>query len=185
MEDHMISGVAQQRAQLAIQFLISIALAGATASCSSKSKRDDEYLLRPVKASPAQPPESALNQAGRDLRQSVRYETLSKNIRFDYASAELTSESKNALNQIAKEINASLNSFNVIRLTGVTDATGNDSRNMRLSQLRAENVRRYLISQGVPPDKIEAIGVGATNTIIPGTKIKAAADRRVDFEIVR
>ncbi len=181
----MISGVAQQRAQLAIHFLITLALAGATASCSSKSKRDDEYLLRPVKATPAQPPESALNRAGNDLRQSVRYETLSKNIRFEYASAELTPSTKSALDTIAKEINGSLNSFNVIRLTGVTDASGDDSRNMRLSQLRADNVRRYLISQGVPPEKIESIGVGATNTIIPGTKIKAAADRRVDFEIVR
>ncbi|QDK43984.1 OmpA family protein [Bdellovibrio sp. ZAP7] len=185
MEDHMISGVAQQRAQLAIQFLISLALAGATASCSSKSKRDDEYLLRPVKASPQQAPESALSNAGNDLRQSVRYEALSKNIRFDYASAELTPASKNALDHIATEINGSLNSFNVIRLTGVTDATGDDSRNMQLSQRRAENVRRYLISKGVPANKVEAIGVGATNTIIPGTKIKAAADRRVDFEIVR
>lgn len=166
-----------------IQFLMGLALITATVSCSSKSKRDDEYLLRPVKA---RPPESALQKnASNDLRNSVRYDQLSRNVRFDYASAELNASSKEALNTIASEINSSLGSFRVIRLTGVTDASGDDSRNMQLSQRRAENVRRYLISRGVPADKLEAIGVGATNTIMPGTKIKAAADRRVDFEIVR
>jgi outer membrane protein OmpA-like peptidoglycan-associated protein len=139
-----------------------------------------------VKATPSRPPDSILNKhVSNDLRDSVRYDQLSKNVRFDYASAELNPSSKNALNSIAKEINSSLSSFRVIRLTGVTDASGDDSRNMQLSQRRAENVRRYLISQGVPADKLEAIGVGATNTIMPGTKIKAAADRRVEFEIVR
>lgn len=166
-----------------IQFLMGLALITATVSCSSKSKRDDEYLLRPVKARPS---ESALQKnASNDLRNSVRYDQLSRNVRFDYASAELNASSKEALNTIASEINSSLGSFRVIRLTGVTDASGDDSRNMQLSQRRAENVRRYLISRGVPADKLEAIGVGATNTIMPGTKIKAAADRRVDFEIVR
>ncbi|WP_413559626.1 OmpA family protein [Bdellovibrio sp. HCB209] len=181
----MITGIAQQRTQLAIQFLMSLALAGATGACSSKTSRDDEYLLRPVRVSPQNPPESALRHTTQDLQNSVRYATLSKNIRFDYASAELTASTKNALDTIANEINESLNSFEKIRLTGVTDSSGDDSRNMQLSERRAENVRRYLISKGVPANKVEAIGVGATNTIIPGTKIKAAADRRVDFEIVR
>lgn len=181
----MITGIAHQRTQLAIQFLMSLALAGASSACASKSNRDDEYLLRPVKASPQRPPPSALRHTSNDLQDSVRFATLSKNIRFDYASAELLPSTQNALDTIAKEINGSLNSFEKIRLTGVTDSSGDDSRNMQLSERRAANVRRYLISKGVPPDKVEAIGVGATNTIIPGTKIKAAADRRVDFEIVR
>ncbi|MEK2689742.1 OmpA family protein [Bdellovibrio sp. GT3] len=182
----MITGISQQRTQLAIHFLMTLALAGATASCASKSNREEEYVLRPVKASPSTPPESSLHEyAGNDLRNSVRYTALSKNVRFEYASAELTPSSKNALNSIATEINGSLNSFQKIRISGVTDSSGDDSRNMRLSQLRADNVRAYLISKGVPAEKLEAIGVGPVNTVIPGTNIQAAADRRVDFEIVR
>ncbi|MBO9665447.1 MAG: OmpA family protein [Bdellovibrio sp.] len=163
------------------------------AGCANTAKEDDEYLLRPAKVNfyedqtqqQRNKPNSALQGASNDLRNSVRYTQLSQNIRFDYASADLTPETKKALDTMASEINSSLGSFNKIRVSGITDASGDDSRNMRLSEQRAENVRRYLISKGVPPDKIEAIGMGAAKSSLDGTKMKAAADRRVDFEIVR
>jgi outer membrane protein OmpA-like peptidoglycan-associated protein len=160
------------------------------ASCAHQSKEDDEYLLRPARptwghngSSHSNPPIS--ESASNDLRQSVRYTTLSQNIRFDYASAAITPSTAKALDTIAQEINKSAGSFQKIRLSGLTDASGNSDRNQRLSMQRAENVRRYLISRGVPPEKIEAVGRGAADSNIMGTQIKSAADRRVDFEIIR
>lgn len=158
-------------------------------SCAHQTKEDDEYLLRPVRPTAGYDggshPAGALYNPSSDLRQSVRYTTLSQNIRFNYASAEITPSTAKALDTIAQEINKSVGSFQKIKVSGLTDASGDPDRNQRLSAQRAENVRRYLISRGVPPEKIEAVGRGAVDSNIMGTQIKSAADRRVDFEIIR
>lgn len=158
------------------------------ASCAHQSKEDDEYLLRPARpnyGTNGSRPVSPLYNTTGDLRQSVRYTTLSQNIRFDYASAAITPSTAKALDTMAKEINNSLDSFQKIKISGLTDASGDPDRNQRLSAQRAENVRRYLISKGVPAEKIEAVGRGAVDSNIMGTQIKSAADRRVDFELIR
>ncbi|MGE5085732.1 MAG: OmpA family protein [Bacillota bacterium] len=158
------------------------------ASCAHQNKEDDEYLLRPAHASygvNGGRPASPLYNTSNDLRQSVRYSTLSQNIRFNYASAAITPETAKSLDTIAREIKNSLDSFQKIRISGLTDASGDVDRNKKLSEQRAENVRRYLISKGVPAEKIEAVGRGAADTSVMGTQIKSAADRRVDFEIIR
>ncbi|MFM6929756.1 MAG: OmpA family protein [Bdellovibrio sp.] len=157
-------------------------------SCAHQTKEEDEYLLRPARPSYGTNggrPSSPLYNTNNDLRQSVRYSTLSQNIRFEYASAAITPSTAKALDTMASEIKNSLDSFQKIRISGLTDASGNSDRNQRLSAQRAENVRRYLISKGVPAEKIEAVGRGAADTNVMGTQIKSAADRRVDFEIIR
>jgi len=158
------------------------------ASCAHQTKEDDEYLLRPARPSYGHNggrPSPPLYNTSNDLRQSVRYSTLSQNIRFDYASAAITPSTAKSLDTMAREMKNSLDSFQKIRISGLTDTSGDPDRNQRLSAQRAENVRRYLISKGVPAEKIEAVGRGAADTNVMGTQIKSAADRRVDFEIIR
>jgi OmpA-OmpF porin, OOP family len=46
-------------------------------------------------------------------------------------------------------------------VTGHTDRLGSAAYNQRLSLQRAEAVRDYLGSKGVPPDRVRAQGVGA------------------------
>src|SRR5690606_37434799 len=47
-----------------------------------------------------------------------------------------------------------------VRIEGHTDSRGNKRRNMKLSQDRAQEVRRYLINKGIEPDRLEAVGYG-------------------------
>lgn len=58
---------------------------------------------------------------------------------------------------------------------GHSDETGDEALNLELSQRRAEAVRAYLIGRGIDPDRVNAVGYGATYA---GTH---ANNRRVDI----
>jgi outer membrane protein OmpA-like peptidoglycan-associated protein len=70
------------------------------------------------------------------------------------------------------------------RLEGYTDDIGDDAYNLRLSKMRAEAVRDYLVSQGVPPASLTAVGLGraapvASNSTAAGRQ----QNRRVEMVI--
>lgn len=150
-------------------------------ACATKEKeKNREYMG----STQARPKSSGLSSASEDLRQSTKFTTLSQNIRFSVGSTQLSPSSRRALNEIANEIKKSENSFEKIRIAGLADPTGDAQRNQRLSQARAERVRNYLISRGVPEGKLEAVGKGPVSSDSMASAIQNARDRRVDFEIV-
>ncbi|QEY25003.1 outer membrane protein assembly factor BamE [Neisseria animalis] len=53
-----------------------------------------------------------------------------------------------------------------IRIIGYTDRKGSDSYNNALSQRRAETVRQYLITRGVPAVVMSAQGLGKRNPLV-------------------
>jgi outer membrane protein OmpA-like peptidoglycan-associated protein len=72
-----------------------------------------------------------------------------------------------------------------LEIQGHTDNRGSPSRNLVLSQKRADAVRYYLMRKGVPPQKIKAKGYGASHPI--ETNMTAAgreANRRVEFKFL-
>jgi len=54
----------------------------------------------------------------------------------------------------------------VVLVTGHTDRLGTDAYNEKLSVRRADVVRDYLVSKGVPKDKIETIGMGEKQPLV-------------------
>jgi outer membrane protein OmpA-like peptidoglycan-associated protein len=50
-------------------------------------------------------------------------------------------------------------------IQGHTDATGPEANNLKLSQARAEAIRKYLISQGIAAPRITATGYGSSRPI--------------------
>ena len=52
-----------------------------------------------------------------------------------------------------------------VKVVGYTDNAGTAEHNSKLSQQRAEVVRDYLVSIGVDPKKLEAIGAADANLI--------------------
>lgn len=52
-----------------------------------------------------------------------------------------------------------------VRIEGHTDSRGSDSKNLRLSQGRAQAVRDYLIVAGIAPARLEAVGYGESKPI--------------------
>jgi OOP family OmpA-OmpF porin len=79
-----------------------------------------------------------------------------------------------------------------VLVTGHTDRIGSQAYNQKLSERRADAVRDYLVSKGVPRDKIETLGMGKTQPI-PGVVCNQKAlreliaclapNRRVEVEV--
>ena len=67
---------------------------------------------------------------------------------------------------------------------GHTDSQGSDAVNQPLSLNRASAVRDYLVSRGVPQEKISAVGLGASRPLVDNnTAENRANNRRVEIVI--
>jgi OOP family OmpA-OmpF porin len=53
-----------------------------------------------------------------------------------------------------------------IKVLGYTDRLGSDQYNMALSEARAATIKNYLVSQGIPPEKITTNGLGKTAPVV-------------------
>ena len=92
-----------------------------------------------------------------------------------------------AIIELAKEIPPEINW--VLRVDGHTDnvklsGTGKYADNWELSSGRATSVVKYLISQGVPADRLVAAGFGEYQPIAPGDTPEARAqNRRIELKL--
>ena len=123
---------------------------------------------------------------------AVQKITLASKALFDFDKAVVKPEGKAAIDS---EIIAKLpqvQKLELVLVTGHTDRIGTQQYNQKLSERRADAVRDYLVSKGVPRDKIETLGMGKTQPV-PGvvctmTNFKAlvaclAPNRRVEVEV--
>jgi outer membrane protein OmpA-like peptidoglycan-associated protein/CheY-like chemotaxis protein len=91
--------------------------------------------------------------------------TLDSKVLFDFDKAVLKPEGKAAIDsQVVGKI-AQIQKLEVVLVTGHTDRLGADGYNQKLSERRADAVRNYLVSKGVPKDRIETIGMGEKQPI--------------------
>jgi len=102
------------------------------------------------------------------------------NILFESGSDVLTEESRDVVNTIAA-LFSEYPSISV-EIDGHTDASGISANNLKLSQLRANAVRDYLVQQGVAPERLSAYGFGdgvpiADNSTPAGRRL----NRRIEF----
>jgi len=69
-------------------------------------------------------------------------------------------------------------------IEGHTDAIGTDEYNQTLSEKRADSVRGYLVSSGVVPDHVSAVGLGKANPVADNnTAAGRALNRRVEMVV--
>lgn len=105
-------------------------------------------------------------------------------VQFAFGQYQLNSEAKQELDRFSTELSSAKQYILVIE--GRTDGTGNDGYNDDLSQLRAEQVVRYLISNhDVQPFKVHAIGLGKAKPVAANdTADGRRANRRVDVSLM-
>ena len=106
---------------------------------------------------------------------------------FAYDSSDLRDEDKAALDELAKVISNS-HPGSLLTVEGFTDAAGGSGYNKRLGQARAEAVRDYLVSAGLPADSVRAASYGeASNRQVDAGAIKddGMANRRAAVVIDR
>lgn len=110
--------------------------------------------------------------------------TLSGSVLFRSDEASLLPEAETRLNQVATALLETKERRLVVE--GHTDADGEDSYNMGLSQRRADAVRTYLVSRGYNAELITANGIGESRPIADnGTPEGKANNRRVEIVVSR
>jgi outer membrane protein OmpA-like peptidoglycan-associated protein len=68
-------------------------------------------------------------------------------------------------------------------IIGYTDDLPTPGGNLRLSQLRAQAIAEWLVSQGVAGDRLQAFGYGDADPVAPNTPAGQPLNRRVDVII--
>lgn len=109
--------------------------------------------------------------------------TLTDDVLFDVDQAELKPGGMQRLARVAEFLRQ--NPDRNVLIEGHTDSTAPDAYNLALSQRRANAVEDFLITQGVDPTRISAIGYGeqlpiATNETAAGRQ----ANRRVEIVVL-
>lgn len=100
---------------------------------------------------------------------------------FPFKIATLSDADKQRLLPLSKYLLENTNSL--LRIYGSTDNVGSEKYNMELSELRANNVKAYLVFLGVPAQRISVIPLGMTKSRNASTEEEKAEARNASFEI--
>ena len=108
---------------------------------------------------------------------------LARTVYFNTGKATFTDQTTGRLDMAYDIIKDYPNSK--FKVEGYTDSTGSDAINMKLSAARANAVKDYLISKGVPASHLSAEGFGKANPIETNkTAAGRAINRRVEIKLV-
>ncbi|MBS1139693.1 MAG: OmpA/MotB [Proteobacteria bacterium] len=101
---------------------------------------------------------------------------------FEAGGNVLTQESQAALANIRKEI--AERAASEVMVIGHTDRVGSVEGNDKLSLKRAEGLRELLIESGVAAEKLEAVGRGERDPLVPtADEVDEPKNRRVEINV--
>jgi outer membrane protein OmpA-like peptidoglycan-associated protein len=106
------------------------------------------------------------------------------NVYFDTGKSSLKPNSNKALNDLV-EVLKTKNTM-MIEIQGHTDDVGNAEANLKLSQERAEAVKKYLASKGIDETRVGAKGFGSSKPIADNsTEEGKAKNRRTSLRVMK
>lgn len=120
--------------------------------------------------------------AGR-LQARINDELQGKTIEFASSSADIKPHSKKLLDTIAGHLKEE--ALLRVEIAGHTDSKGDKLKNDKLSQRRADAVKRYLESRGIKAERLRALGYGSSKPIADeSTPSGQQQNRRIEFHVV-
>jgi OOP family OmpA-OmpF porin len=149
---------------------------------------DDDLLPKPKPApapapSVAPPPPPAPRPAPPAPAPVSQKVTFSAQTLFDFDKSVVKPEGRAALDGLVNQIKGI--TLEVVIAVGHTDWVGSDAYNQRLSVRRAEAVKAYMVSKGVPANRIYTEGKGEKQPIADNkTNDGRAKNRRVEVEVI-
>jgi outer membrane protein OmpA-like peptidoglycan-associated protein len=99
---------------------------------------------------------------------------------FEVGSARLTSASQTKAKAVADALRPWIGNWSHIDVEGHTDSSGQAAKNRELSQKRAESIRAFLLTQGLPENSLTARGFGSERPL-PQLPPDAPDHRRVEL----
>ncbi len=116
--------------------------------------------------------------------QEIKEDLILEGVSFVTGSAELTPASLEVLQKVARSLEAWPEV--AIEIRGHTDSVGASEANRDLSQRRALAVRQYLVTLGISPGRLSAVGFGEDEPIATNDTAEGRAkNRRVEIHRVR
>jgi len=119
------------------------------------------------------------------IKNTTTYIPIFSSLLYGFNKYILNNESKEQLTDVVSLLRREINT-NVI-VESHTDSRGNAQYNQELSQKRAQQAKQYLIEQGIPASRIEAIGYGASRPLVDCptpkdcTEAQHQQNRRTEF----
>ena len=101
--------------------------------------------------------------------------TLSGQVLFASGKSEMLPTAQKRLDDVIAALKDDPRSITIV---GHTDSVGSDEKNMMLSQRRADAVRTYLTTHGIPEDRVTAQGMGETQPIADNKTAEGRANNR-------
>jgi len=115
-----------------------------------------------------------------EIIEKVNY--AAKRIQFEFSKATISPESFTILNEVADILKQ--NPELKLSIEGHTSSDGTREINIKLSQDRADNVKKYIISKGIDANRLTAIGYGPDKPLTNGkTAEEKAKNRRVELKV--
>jgi outer membrane protein OmpA-like peptidoglycan-associated protein len=109
--------------------------------------------------------------------------TLSGSVLFASGKYELLSSAQETLGNVTTALEKGDPNRRIV-VQGYTDSQGPEGYNMTLSQNRAETVRAYLTSHGIPPERVTAQGFGPASPVADNASPEGRANnRRVEIVV--
>jgi outer membrane protein OmpA-like peptidoglycan-associated protein len=114
---------------------------------------------------------------------------ISSEVHFKFGKSSLDQTVDPVSDSLLNEVKGAIDShpeIEHIEVQGHTDNIGPDDFNQKLSQARAEAVRKWLVDHGVPSKKLTAVGYGPRRPLqTNATEAGRQANRRVQFLIIK
>lgn len=102
--------------------------------------------------------------------------TLSGEVLFASAKWQLIGSATSQLDNVVAALKAAPERTVIIE--GHTDSQGGHAYNMDLSQHRADSVRTYLLSRGIPSENVRAVGIGPDRPVADNASVEGRANNR-------
>ena len=102
---------------------------------------------------------------------------------FDFDKSDLRQDARDVLNKNAEAIKADAGAK--IRIEGNCDERGSAEYNLALGERRAKSAMQYLITLGIPADRLSVISYGKEKAKAGTDESVWSKDRRDDFVIVK
>jgi peptidoglycan-associated lipoprotein len=154
-----------------------------TTGCGKKEvvETPEPVAQAPVATTPAPAPAPAPAEAPAPAPDN-RWSTLEQRIHFALDRADLDAEAKATLEAKAEIMQASPNV--TLRIAGHADERGSDEYNLALSKRRSTEAKKFLVSRGIDPSRLETAGYGEEQPLEnSATEAAWAMNRRDEFAV--
>lgn len=109
---------------------------------------------------------------------------ISEKVMFEKAAATIKPDSHALLKDVADVLKQN-RQVKKVRIEGHTDSDGGANYNKKLSQQRADSVKKFLVGLGIAESRLEAVGFGEKKPIADNkTPEGKEKNRRVEFNVI-